>query len=251
MSISEIKDLTKFLTEEEVEKIKSEIKSKETILKSGNLDEEEMIQVLNTLFAILVIEKTLESEIEGVEDIREELEQELLEAYNIYDSYMEKTKKEEKKKKKKRFLLDFLFLSENIKSKKDNIGYANKTIDTMQRDLRELKQQTTDQNLKNVANKAGNRCFDKFCETPHTCKHPNDHHRHPRRHGDAPNQVALRAMTNQMGRLNSNRSSTRGTSQNRTKPQSVQNVLAGLNPNGFNKDSIVDFKPKAIEGKGR
>ena len=73
MTINEIKELTRFLTEEEVNKIKEEIKNKEEILKGGNLDEEEMIQVLNTLFAIMVIEKTLESEIEGVEEIKEQL----------------------------------------------------------------------------------------------------------------------------------------------------------------------------------
>ena len=50
MTISEIKDLAKHLSEEEVEKIKEEIKSKENILKGGKLDEEEMVQVLNTLY---------------------------------------------------------------------------------------------------------------------------------------------------------------------------------------------------------
>ena len=66
MSINEIKDLAKYLSDEEVEKIKKEIKDKENTLKGGSLDEEEMIQVLNTLFAVLVIEKALESEIEGI-----------------------------------------------------------------------------------------------------------------------------------------------------------------------------------------
>ena len=59
MTIKEIKDLTKFLTDKELEKIKEEIKSKESILKTQDVEEEEMGQVLNTLFAILVIEKTL------------------------------------------------------------------------------------------------------------------------------------------------------------------------------------------------
>ena len=117
MTISEIKELTRFLSEEEIKKIKDEIKSKEDVLKNGNLDEEEMVQVLNTLFAVLVIEKTLESEIEGVEEIRDELEKELLECYNVYDSYMAKYRAQDKKKKK-RWLLDFLVLSEDIRNKK-------------------------------------------------------------------------------------------------------------------------------------
>ena len=77
MTISEIKNLTKFLTDNDIQKIKEEIKSKETVLKSGNLEEEEIIQVLNTLFSILVIEKTLELEIEDIEEIRDELQDEL------------------------------------------------------------------------------------------------------------------------------------------------------------------------------
>jgi len=179
MTLNEIKDLTRFLSEEEVEKIKKEIKSKEDILKSGSLDEEEMIQVLNTFFAILVIEKTLEKEIEGVEEIRGELEEELLEAYNFYDSYMEKTKKDEKKKKK-RNLLNFLFLSDHIHSRKEGIGMSNKTINRLQNELNQLKAQTSDQNLKSVVNNRRDRSrFDKFCDTPHNCKHPHHHHRDP------------------------------------------------------------------------
>lgn len=175
MTISEIKDLTKFLSEEEVEKIKKEIKSKEEILKSGKLDEEEMIQVLNTLFAILVIEKTLESEIEGVEEIREELEAELLEAYNIYDSYMDKSKSEEKKKKKRR-LLDFLFLSDNIHSKRESIGASKKTINALQKELNDLKQQRSDQNLRDIVNKHDHSKFDRFCEKPQECRNPRHNH---------------------------------------------------------------------------
>ena len=174
MTITEIKNLTKFLSEEEVEKIKQEIKNKEDVLKSGNLDEEELIQVLNTLFAILVIEKTLESEIEGVEEIREELEEELLEAYNTYDAYMVRYKKEDKKKKK-RWLLDFLFLSENISSKKMGISTSNKTIAKLQSELNELRRQKSDANLRDVACKHGDR-FDDFCDKPHKCKNPMHHH---------------------------------------------------------------------------
>ena len=54
MTIKEIKDLTKFLTDEDVDKIKNEIKSKESVLKSQDMDEKEMTQVLNTLFAIYI-----------------------------------------------------------------------------------------------------------------------------------------------------------------------------------------------------
>ena len=123
MTISEIKNLTKFLTDEEAEKIKQEIKDKENVLKIQNMDEEEIGQVLNTLFAILVIEKTLELEIEGVEEIRADLEKELLEAYEIYDAYMIKYKKEEKKKKKN-WLLNFLLLSDKVHSKKEYFLYT-------------------------------------------------------------------------------------------------------------------------------
>ena len=69
MTINEIKGLTKFLNDDDVENIKKQIKDKEVVLKSGKLDEEEMVQVLNSLFSILVIEKTLESQIEDVEEI--------------------------------------------------------------------------------------------------------------------------------------------------------------------------------------
>ena len=177
MTINEIKDLTKFLSEEEVEEIKKEIKSKEDVLKSGSLDEEEMIQVLNTFFAILVIEKALESEIEGVEEIRDDLEQELLEAYETYDSYMARYKKEDKKKKK-RWLLDFLGLSENIRSKKDGISSTNKTISKLQNELNTLKQQRNADNLKQVAEKNDMNRFNEFCDCPHKCEHPHHHHEH-------------------------------------------------------------------------
>jgi len=176
MTISEIKDLTRFLSEEEVEKIKQEIKSKEQILKSGNIDEEEMIEVLNTLFAILVIEKTLESEIEDVEEIRDELEAELLESYNIYDAFMARVKKEDKKKKK-RWLLNFLFLSDDIRNKKDMIGASNKTIDKLQKELNNLRKQKSDENLKSVVNDRDD-SLNKFRECPHECKNPKHHHNH-------------------------------------------------------------------------
>ena len=174
MTVTEIKDLTKFLSDEEVEKIKEEIKSKENVLKNGSLDEEEMIQVLNTLFAILVIEKTLESEIEGVEEIRAELEAELIESYNLYDTYMSKYKKDDKKKKK-RWLLDFLFLSENIRTKKDGLSTTNKTIAKLQNELNTLRQQKSDSNLREVAGKSEGR-FNDFCERPEKCKNPRHHH---------------------------------------------------------------------------
>ena len=150
MTVTEIKNLTKYLTDEEVEDIKKEIKSKETILKSGNLDEEELGQVLNTLFAILVIEKTLEQQVEEIEDIRAELEQELLEAYQTYDSYIERSKADEKKKKKRRWLLDLLGISENIRDRKNGIGMANSSISALQNELNTLKQQRSADNLKKV-----------------------------------------------------------------------------------------------------
>lgn len=177
MTIDEIKGLTRFLSEEEVEQIKKQIKNKEDILKSGNLEEEEMIQVLNTLFAVLVIEKTLESEIEGVEEIRDELEQELLECYEVYDSYMIKYKKEEKKNKKN-WLLHFLGLSEDISSKRKNISATTATINKLQGELNTLKQQRSNENLSNVVSKQDKSVYDSFCDCP-------GNHRHPRR-GEPP-----------------------------------------------------------------
>lgn len=171
MTINEIKGLTRFLSEEEVEKIKKQIKEKEDVLKGGNLDEEEMIQVLNTLFAVLVIEKTLESEIEGVEEIRDELEQELLECYEVYDAYLNKYKKEEKKKKKN-WLLHFLGLSEDISKKKKNINTTTATINKLQSELNTLKQQRSDENLSNVVSKQDKSLYDKFLECPHKNLHP-------------------------------------------------------------------------------
>ena len=174
MTISEIKKLTKFLTDEEVDNIKEEIKSKESILKKEDMDEDELGQVLNTLFAILVIEKTLESEIEGIEEIREELEQELMESYQTYDSYMDKYKKEDKKKKK-RWLLDFLFLSDRISSQKEGIGSSKKTIDSLKKELNTLKEQRGNNNLKEIMKDRNGEKFDKFCNCPHECKHPHYH----------------------------------------------------------------------------
>lgn len=174
MTVSEIKGLVRFLSEEDVEQIKQQIKDKEDILKGGNLDEEEMIQVLNTLFAVLVIEKTLELEIEDVEEIRAELEQELLECYEIYDSYMEKYKKQDKKNKKK-WLLHFLGLSEDMSNKRKNIADSNKTINQLQKELNSLQQQRSNENLTNVAAK-DHKAFNSFCD----CL---DKQKHPRRHG--------------------------------------------------------------------
>lgn len=168
MTIGEIKNLTKFLNDDDVEKIKEEIKSKETILKSDNMDEEEMTQVLNTLFAIMVIEKALESEIDGIEEIRAELEAELMESYQIYDAHMLKYKKEEKKKKKS-WLINFLFLSDRIGAQKKGIGASDKTIENLKKELNQLKQQSSNENLKEVARgRKGNR-FEDFCKTPHDC----------------------------------------------------------------------------------
>ena len=175
MTISEIKNLTRFLSSEDVENIKNEIKSKEAILKTDNMDEEEMTQALNTLFAILVIEKTLESEIEDIEQIRAELEQELLESYEIYDAYMIKYKKEEKKKKK-RWLVDFLFLSDRINSKKEGISASQKTIAGLKNELNTLRQQTNNDNLKNAFSDPKGPLFERFCKTPHDCYNPM--HRH-------------------------------------------------------------------------
>ena len=174
MTIKEIKDLTKFLTDEEVEKIKEEIKNKESVLKSENMDENEMGQVLNTLFAILVIEKTLESEIEGIEDIRAELEQELIESYEIYDSHMVKYKKEEKKKKKK-WLLDFLFLSDRVNVQKKNINASTATINRLQKELNTLKQQKSNENLRQVIRDRRGPRFDEFLRSPVECRHPHRH----------------------------------------------------------------------------
>ena len=85
MTINEIKELAQKLKDADVEKIKAEIKSKESILKNNDLDEEELGEVLNTLFSILVIEQAFEDEVEGIEDMRAELEQELMES-QINDS---------------------------------------------------------------------------------------------------------------------------------------------------------------------
>lgn len=182
MTINEIKNLTNYLSEEEVKEIKKEIKSKEDILKSGDIDEEELIQVLNTLFAILVIEKTLDSEIEDIENIKDELEEELLEAYQEYDDYMSRYKKDKKKKKKKNWLLHFLFLSDDIKNKKQNYGSATKTINSLKQELNELKQQKSDENLRKVVDREHRDFFDSFCDCPKECKHPHNH----RHHHDSP-----------------------------------------------------------------
>lgn len=181
MTIKEIKNLTKFLTDEDLDKIKEEIKSKESILKTQDVPEEELGQVLNTLFAILVIEKTLEAEIEGVEEIRAELEQELLEEYEVYDNHMAKYKKEEKKKKKKNWLLDFLFMSEEMKARQDTIGASKKEVAAMQKELNALRQFKSNENLRNVMRDLHGPCYDAFCDCIHKCDNPfhdHDHHDH-------------------------------------------------------------------------
>lgn len=175
MTVNEIKKITKFLTDEDIEKIKQDIKSKESILKTEKMNENEMGQVLNTLFAILVIEKALEQEIEGIEEIRAELEQELLECYEIYDAYIAKYKKEEKKKKK-RWLLDFLFLSDRIHSRKEGIGAANKEISSLKNELSNLKKQTSNANLGKVVKDLNGSRFSDFCELPNLCNNPFHHH---------------------------------------------------------------------------
>lgn len=175
MTISEIKKLTKYLTDEEVDKIKNEIKSKESVLKSENLDEEEMIQVLNTLFAILVIERTLETEIEDIDDIRDELEKELLESYEIYDTYMAKYKKEEKKQKKN-WLLNFLFLSDKIHSNKENLGISQKELAALKNELNNLRQQKSNENLAKVVKDKNGKVFGNFCDYPRKCNNPQHHH---------------------------------------------------------------------------
>ena len=175
MTISEVKKLTRFLSEEEIDKIKEEIKSKEVVLTSEKMEEEEMTHVLNTLFAILVIEKTLENEIEDVEDIRAELEQELLEAYEIYDNHINKYKREEKKKKK-RWLLDFLFLSDHIHDRKAGIASTNKTINALKNELNAVKQQKSNENLRDIIRDRRGDRFRDFCRFPRTCENPRHHH---------------------------------------------------------------------------
>lgn len=197
MTVSEIKDLAKKLKEEDVEKIKEEIKNKENILKVNTLDEEELMEVLNTLFSILVIEKALEDEIEGIEEIREELQNELMEAYQQYDDYMARYKKEDKKKKKRRWLLDLFMLSEDIKNKKNNLGESNKLINKMQNQINELRKQTSDDNVKEVCKHENRRARDNMIksrdrggEVHHECcREKEDLHRgHGRRRHDRDNR---------------------------------------------------------------
>ena len=83
---------------------------------------------------------------------------------------------EKENKKKRRWLLDLLFLSDNIRFKKENIGSANKTINKLQSELNQLKQQTNNNNLKQVVSKDNIGKFDKFCDCPHECEHPHKHH---------------------------------------------------------------------------
>ena len=173
MTIDDIKKLTKFLNDEDIEEIKKQIKSKEKILKEGKLEEEEMNKVLNTLFSILVLEKSLESEIEDIDELRKEIEEELMEAYQIYDSYMAKCKAEDKKKKKK-WLLDFLRMSERIHSKKDALLASKKEIERLKKELDDARSQRRDERLRNVCNNERER--EKFCKYPRQCKNPYHHH---------------------------------------------------------------------------
>ena len=193
MTIKEIKNLTKFLKDEDLDKIKEEIKSKESVLKTQDVPEEELGQVLNTLFAILVIEKTLETEIEGVEEIRAELEQELLEEYEVYDNHMAKYKKEEKKKKKKNWLLDFLFMSEEMKSRQDTIGASKKEVAAMQKELNTLRQLKSNENLRNVMKDLHGPCYNEFCDHIHKCDNPfHDHDHHDHHLGDLRDMIRER-----------------------------------------------------------
>ena len=162
MTVTEIKNLTKYLTDEDIEDIKKEIKNKENILKQGNLDEEELGKVLNTLFSVLVIEKTLEQQIDEIEDIRTELEQELLEAYQTYDSYIERSKADAKRKKKRRWLLDLLSISDNIRDRKAGIGMANKSIAALQKELNNLRQQREPNRLRDIMYEGNKRERDNF-----------------------------------------------------------------------------------------
>ena len=163
------------LTEEQVEEIKKEIKNKEDVLKSGNLDEEELGEVLNTLFSILVIEKTLEQQVEGIEEIRSELEAELLEAYQTYDSYIERSKIDAKQKKKRRWILDLLGISENIREKKAGIGMTNKSLNNLKKELDTLKQQKSKENLKDVMNKENRERRKDFCDCIKDRRPPRNH----------------------------------------------------------------------------
>jgi len=175
MKIKEIKKLNKYLKEEQVEEIKKEIKNKEDVLKSGNLDEEELGEVLNTLFSILVIEKTLEQQVEGIEEIRSELEAELLEAYQTYDSYIERSKIDAKQKKKRRWILDLLGISENIREKKAGIGMTNKSLNNLKKELDTLKQQKSKENLKDVMNKENRERRKDFCDCIKDRRPPRNH----------------------------------------------------------------------------
>jgi len=177
MTLNEIKNLTRFLTDDEVENIKQQIKDKEVLLKQEIMDEEELGQVLNTLFAILVIEKSLENEIEGIEDIRKELEEELRLSYEYYDAHIAKYKRDEKKKKK-RWFLDFLFLSDNIRNQKKGIRESDKTIKLLKNELEAMKQMTSDSYLKEaLADRSGEK-YCKFCDKPHKCDNPHHHKSH-------------------------------------------------------------------------
>lgn len=191
MTINEIKELAQKLKDADVEKIKAEIKSKESILKNNDLDEEELGEVLNTLFSILVIEQAFEDEVEGIEDMRAELEQELMESYEKYDKHMAKYKKEKKeeKKKKRRWLLDFFALSEDIRNKKETLGDSKKLISKMQNQINELKQQSSNENLEKACDhKHGEPFRDGMKEKCEECG--NNLHEHKRHRDDIIEQVS-------------------------------------------------------------
>lgn len=237
MTVTEIKNLTKYLTDEEVEDIKKEIKSKETILKSGNLDEEELGQVLNTLFAILVIEKTLEQQVEDIEDIRAELEQELLEAYQTYDSYIERSKADEKKKKKRRWLLDLLGISENIKDRKNGIGMANSSISALQNELNTLKQQRSADNLKKVMRRENMDRRRDFCD----CIEKREHRDHCKEccesiNREPPHRHEHKYKHNHEPRHEHKEKHVRGDLQNASKSNDINGLTRHENDNNLTKN---------------
>ena len=59
------------------------------------------------VFALATQDFLYEKMVSNVEEIREELEEELLESYNIYDTFMARVKKEDKKKKEKKPSMSF------------------------------------------------------------------------------------------------------------------------------------------------
>lgn len=123
MTVCEIRNLTKYLNQQIAEEIKSKLQKEEMLLINSDYEEEEKIQILNTLYAILVLEKLLECEQEEIEESRLELEQELIESYEIYNLHKNKRKKEKKKKR----LMELWLLNEKNKNISRIIGGVNKT----------------------------------------------------------------------------------------------------------------------------